>query len=32
VQSGQTYFYSATSVDSGGNESTFSTEATAIIP
>jgi P pilus assembly chaperone PapD len=32
VQSGQTYFYSATSVDSGGNESIFSTEATAIIP
>jgi Protein of unknown function (DUF1573)/Immunoglobulin domain len=32
VQSGQTYFYSAKSVDSNGNESTFSTEATAIIP
>jgi len=32
VQSGQTYFYAATSVDSSGNESTFSTEASAIIP
>jgi len=32
VQSGQTYFYSATSVDSSGNESPFSTEVTATIP
>jgi hypothetical protein len=32
VQSGQTYFYAATSVDPSGNESTFSTEATATIP
>ena len=32
VQSGTTYFYVATSVDSGGDESAFSNQATAIIP
>ena len=32
VQSGQTYFYVVTSVDSSGNESIFSTEVSATIP
>src|SRR2546430_1219231 len=32
VQSGTTYFYVTTSVDSGGNESSFSNEVTANIP
>ena len=32
VQSGQTYFYVATAVDSNGNESTFSNEVSATIP
>ena len=32
VQSGQTYFYAATSIDSSGKESAFSMEATATIP
>ncbi|MGC1904042.1 MAG: Ig-like domain-containing protein [Candidatus Acidiferrum sp.] len=32
VQSGTTYFYVATSVDSGGDESTNSNQASAIIP
>jgi fibronectin type 3 domain-containing protein len=32
VQSGKTYFYVTTSVDSGGDESTFSNQATAAIP
>jgi fibronectin type 3 domain-containing protein len=32
VQSGTTYFYVATSVDSGGDESADSNQATAVIP
>jgi len=32
VQSGQTYFYVATAVDSNGNESVFSTSAQAAVP
>jgi hypothetical protein len=32
VQSGTTYFYVATAVDSGGDESTNSNQATAVIP
>ncbi len=32
VQSGTTYFYVTTAVDSGGDESTYSNQATAAIP
>ncbi len=32
VQNGTTYFYVTTAVDSGGNESVFSNEASAVIP
>jgi len=32
VQTGNTYFYVTTSVDSGGDESAFSNQATATIP
>jgi fibronectin type 3 domain-containing protein len=32
VQSGTTYFYVTTSVDSGGDESTYSNQASAAIP
>jgi len=32
VQSGQTYYYVATSVDAGGSESAYSNEVTAIVP
>jgi hypothetical protein len=32
VQSGQTYFYVATSVDASGNESVYSNEVSAIVP
>jgi fibronectin type 3 domain-containing protein len=32
VQSGTTYFYVTTSVDSGGDESTYSNQASATIP
>lgn len=32
VQSGQTYYYVATSVDSNGNESSFSNEVSAVVP
>jgi hypothetical protein len=32
VLPGQTYFYVATSIDAGGNESTFSAEVSATIP
>jgi len=32
VTSGTTYFYVTTAVDSSGNESTFSNQATAVIP
>jgi len=32
VQSGTTYYYVTTAVDSSGNESTFSNEASAPIP
>lgn len=32
VSRGRTYFYVATAVDSNGNESSYSTEATAVIP
>ena len=32
VQAGETYFYVATSVDSEGNESVFSDEASATVP
>jgi Transmembrane protein 131-like N-terminal len=32
VQNGTTYFYVTTAVDSGGNESTYSNEAQAVIP
>jgi fibronectin type 3 domain-containing protein len=32
VQSGTTYFYVTTSVDSGGDESTYSNQAAAAIP
>jgi fibronectin type 3 domain-containing protein len=32
VQSGWTYFYVVTAVDSNGNESSYSNEATAVIP
>jgi len=32
VQSGQTYYYVATAVDAGGNESTYSNEVSAIVP
>lgn len=32
VQSGQTYYYVATAVDSSGNESAYSNEVTAIVP
>ena len=32
VQSGQTYFYVTTAVDSAGGESAFSSEASADIP
>jgi fibronectin type 3 domain-containing protein len=32
VQSGQTYYYVATSVDASGNESVYSNEVSAIVP
>jgi hypothetical protein len=32
VQSGQTYFYVATSVDASGNESVYSNEVSALVP
>ncbi len=32
VQSGQTYYYVATAVDAGGNESAYSNEVSAIVP
>ena len=32
VVAGQTYFYVGTAVDNGGNESAYSTQATAVIP
>jgi hypothetical protein len=32
VQSGTTYYYVTTSVDSGGNESGYSNQATAVVP
>jgi bacillopeptidase F len=32
VQSGATYYYVVTAADGSGNESTFSNEATAVIP
>jgi hypothetical protein len=32
VQSGQTYYYVTTAVDSSGNESSYSNEAQAILP
>jgi fibronectin type 3 domain-containing protein len=32
VQAGQTYYYVTTAVDSGGNESAYSNEATAVVP
>jgi fibronectin type 3 domain-containing protein len=32
VQSGTTYYYVTTSVDSGGDESAYSNQATAAIP
>jgi fibronectin type 3 domain-containing protein len=32
VTSGTTYYYVTTAVDSSGNESTFSNQATAVIP
>lgn len=32
VQSGQTYYYVVTAVDSSGNESVYSNQATAVIP
>jgi fibronectin type 3 domain-containing protein len=32
VQSGQTYYYVATAVDSSGTESVYSNEVTAIVP
>jgi fibronectin type 3 domain-containing protein len=32
AQSGQTYYYVATSVDASGNESVFSNEVTAVVP
>jgi fibronectin type 3 domain-containing protein len=32
VTSGITYYYVTTAVDSGGNESTYSNQATAVIP
>jgi fibronectin type 3 domain-containing protein len=32
VQAGQTYYYVATAVDSGGNESAYSNEARAVVP
>jgi len=32
VQAGQTYYYVTTAVDSGGNESVYSNEATAVVP
>jgi fibronectin type 3 domain-containing protein len=32
VQSGTTYFYVTTSVDSGGDESVYSNQASATIP
>ena len=32
VQSGRTYYYVATAVDAGGNESTYSNEVSAIVP
>jgi fibronectin type 3 domain-containing protein len=32
VQSGQTYFYVVTAVDSAGHESVYSNEARAVVP
>jgi fibronectin type 3 domain-containing protein len=32
LQSGQTYYYVATAVDSSGTESVYSNEVTAIVP
>jgi len=32
VQSGQTYYYVATSVDASGTESVYSNEVSAIVP
>jgi hypothetical protein len=32
VQGGQTYYYVTTAIDSGGNESVYSNEATAVVP
>jgi fibronectin type 3 domain-containing protein len=32
VQSGQTYYYWVTAVDSSGNESSFSSDTSATIP
>jgi fibronectin type 3 domain-containing protein len=32
VQAGQTYYYVATAVDSSNNESTYSTQASAVVP
>jgi fibronectin type 3 domain-containing protein len=32
VTSGTTYYYVTTAVDSSGNESTYSNQATAVIP
>jgi fibronectin type 3 domain-containing protein len=32
VQSGQTYYYVTTAVDSDGNESTYSNQAQAVVP
>jgi fibronectin type 3 domain-containing protein len=32
VQSGQTYYYVTTAVDNGGAESSYSSQATAMIP
>jgi TolB protein len=32
VQAGQTYYYVVTAIDGSGNESAYSTEASATIP
>ena len=32
VQAGQTYYYVSTAVDSNNDESTYSTQATAVVP
>jgi fibronectin type 3 domain-containing protein len=32
IASGQTYYYVVTEIDSSGNQSTYSNQATAVVP